>query len=116
MTEENATKRTVDCSLTDDGAAGRADWVRSEVLPHYKRYEEHEAGVRLYFDGSDEALTAVAELVRRESSCCSFAEFLIGVEPPYDEVRLTVTGPDGTLELFREGFVERFDEVSPGAS
>lgn len=111
MANTRIEERSIECSLTERGVEQRTEWLRAEVWPHFERWERHPAGYRLYFDGTEEALTAVAELVRKESRCCSELEFLIGVEPPHDETVLTVLGPDGIEDLFEEGVRDRFDAV-----
>ncbi|WP_232701247.1 hypothetical protein [Halobacterium wangiae] len=82
------------------------------LVSRYVGYEERENGVDVRFDGTDESLRAVARFTSNELQCCSFAEYHITVSPPYDETVLTVTGPDGTRQVFREGFVERLEAAA----
>ena len=44
-----------------------------------------------------------------ELQCCAFAEYEITVAPPYEETVLTITGPDGTRQMFHDGLVNRLE-------
>ena len=107
MSQETAPEVT--CTIDPEDAADRRAWARDELVPHVERTEALDDGVALVFDAA--ALDSLVALVRNEAVCCSFADFRIDYQPPYDTVRLAVTGPDGAADLFREGFVEDFDGV-----
>lgn len=102
--EEDDSNPPVACSLTEADVDARADQA-SELLATYRETTEREGGITLAFDGVAESLPAVATFVERERVCCSFADYRIEVSPPYEETRLTITGPDGTVDLFRRGLV-----------
>lgn len=97
----------VACTLTDEQAEQRPEVVQSVLISKYAGYDELENGVRVWFDGTDESLHAVAWFASNELDCCSFATYEITVSPPYNQTILTITGPDGTRELFSTGFIER---------
>lgn len=97
----------VACTLTEEQEANRSQRVQSVLAANYEGAKERADGYTLLFDGTDESLSAVATFVSDELRCCSFAEYSIGVSPPYEKTRLTVTGPDGTKKLFREGLIDR---------
>jgi len=107
----NDSERAVACTLSEEAERERSEAVRSLLASRYAGFEEREDGLEVRFDGTDESLRAVARFTSNELQCCSFAEYDITVSPPYDETVLTVTGPDGTRQLFREGFVERLEEA-----
>ena len=107
MSDRDATEVT--CTIDPNDAAERRAWARDELVPHAERTKRLDDGVALVFDAA--ALESLAELVRNEAVCCSFADFRIDYQPPYDTVRLAVTGPEGAADLFYEGFVEGFDGV-----
>ena len=109
----NDSAREVTCTLTDEEEAERSEEVRSLLIAHYAGYEEREDGVEIRFEGTDDSLTALARFASNELLCCSFASYEIGVSPPYEETVLTVTGPDGTREMFLEGLVERLEAEAP---
>ncbi|MDY7082315.1 MAG: Zn-dependent oxidoreductase [Halobacteria archaeon] len=79
-----------------------------ELVPNYVGAEETKRGYVVRFNGADETLRSLAGFVAEELKCCSFADYTIDVEPPYDETRLRIEGPDGTSEVFEE-FVERME-------
>jgi hypothetical protein len=119
MTENDATSTDEDdrppvaCTLTEDRAEARAEWMREDLLPAFDGAETHENGVTARFDGADETLAAVARFVREEKECCAFADYTIAVSPPYEETQLTITGPEGTKDLFAEAFVGRLAGEQP---
>lgn len=111
MSQDDAAD-AVTCTLSEDEVPERTERVRSLLRAHYEGFEETEAGLAIRFRGTDEAPTAVAEFVSNELQCCSFADYEISVARPYDETVLTVTGPEGTREMFREGLVDRLEAES----
>lgn len=96
---------TVACTLTPDQLAARTGELAA-LRDHYRGVDAAEDGVTVRFDGHDEALLAVAQFVANERECCAFASYAIETAPPYEETRLTVTGPEGTETMFDQGFVE----------
>lgn len=110
---QNDSAREVACTLTEEREAERSKRVRGRLVAHYLGYEEREDGVVIRFEGTDESLRAVARFTSNELQCCSFADYEITVSPPYEETVLTVTGPEGTQQLFRDGLVERLEAESP---
>lgn len=99
----------VACTMTPEQVAERPDVLRGPLTDTYEGVEEHEDGITLVFDGTDEALTAAATFVRHEHRCCAFAEYTIEISPPYETTRLTITGPEGTKQMFRDGMVPRLE-------
>lgn len=102
MSEESS---QVACTLTPEQTVVRAERIEGNLAARYERAEERADGYTLTFDGTHEALPAVTAFVADELACCSFAEYEITVSPPYEKTHLTITGPEGTKELFREGLV-----------
>lgn len=109
---QNDSERVVACTLTEEEEKERSEEVQALLISHYSGYEERDNGLDIRFAGTNESLQAVARFTANELQCCSFAEYDITVSPPYDETVLTVTGPDGTREMFREGLVERLEAES----
>ncbi len=109
---QNDAEPEVACTLTAEGKAKRDEEVRSRLVSQYTGYQTHEYGVSIRFSGTDESLEAVAQFVAAELQCCSFADYEIAVSPPYDDTILTITGPPGTRQMFREGLVERLETES----
>lgn len=106
---QNDSTREVACTLTEEAASERSVEVRSLLISRYNGYEERERGLAILFDGTDESLEAVARFTADELQCCSFAEYAITVSPPFEQTVLTVTGPEGTRQMFLEGLVERLE-------
>lgn len=96
---------TVACTLTPDQLAARTGELAA-LRDHYRGVEAAEDGVTVRFDGDDASLLAVAQFVANERQCCAFADYAVETAPPYEEVRLTVTGPEGTETMFDAGLVE----------
>lgn len=96
----------VACTLDEATYQERRPWMESEFLPRLADVEQRESGVTMTFEGTDDTVQAVARFVAEESDCCAFARYEVAIEPPYEQTRLTITGPEGTGELFREGFFE----------
>lgn len=92
----------VTCTLTEKQRARREADIRRSLLDHYRHSEGRENGFRLTFDGTEEAMRALADFVSTERRCCSFTEYTIRTAPPYAVTRLSITGPDRTKELFQE--------------
>lgn len=102
---------TVACTLSGEAREQRNEWFETELLPHLEAVEELDDGYEMAFDGTREVIETVAEAVAKEAECCSFAHYRVDYGPPYDAVRLAVTGPDGTKALYEEAGVEAFDEA-----
>ncbi|WP_158059615.1 Zn-dependent oxidoreductase [Halorussus halophilus] len=111
MSQKDSSREVV-CTLTEEQERERSKEVQSRLVSHYLGFEETEDGLAVRFDGTDESLLAVAQFTSSELQCCAFAEYEITVTPPYEETVLTITGPEGTRQLFRDGLVDRLDAES----
>lgn len=110
---QNDSARDVKCTIDrEEELPERSERIKSNLVPHYEGYEESEEGLSVRFAGTDETLTAVAQFMANELICCSFAEYDLSVSPPYEETVLTMSGPEGTRDMFREGFIGRLEEWS----
>ena len=106
---DDESRPPVACTISGTRAEERSDWMTAELLPAYAGYDEREDGVTVHFDGADETLRNVARFVAEEKECCAFADYRVDVSPPYEETRLTITGPEGTKEMFGEEFLARLE-------
>lgn len=104
---------TVECTIDAARAAERAERVAADLIPAFAGATEHTDGVTVRFTGTDDTLSAVARFVAEEKECCAFADYRIDVVPPYEETRLTITGPEGTRAMFAEEFVPRLEGEIP---
>lgn len=100
--DDDPDARPVACTLTESERAERSDRVESVLSASYRSASERPDGYTLTFDGTDGALPALGRFVAAERECCSFADYEIAVSPPYEEVRLAITGPEGTKAVFGE--------------
>lgn len=100
----------VECTIDRDSekARERKEQARNELRPNYLGAKELSDGYAVRFEGAD-SLMGVARFVDEERKCCSFPDYQIELPPPYDETKLTITGPEGTKDLFQE-FIERLEE------
>ena len=101
------------CTISEERAEERTDWMRSALLPAYAGAEEREDGVTVRFEGATDTLRHVARFVAEEKECCAFADYNVEVTPPYEETRLTITGPEGTKDVFAHEFVRRLEGEAP---
>lgn len=100
MSDTDETEVNCDIHEVDQDPEDREEQAKTELVPRYEGYREREDGFVFEFEADGGALQGVAEFVDQERVCCSFAEYHLVFAPPYDTVRLTVTGPEGTKELF----------------
>ena len=103
----------VACTLTPEQLENRPKEIRETLAARYTGVHEVDDGVAIRFEGTDDALVAASQFAANELQCCSFAEYRIETSPPYEETRLTITGPDGTKTMMQEGLVERLEAESP---
>lgn len=111
-TDDGADDETppVACTIDEGTFQQRRPWMVEEFLPLIADTEQLDDGIAVTLEGAGETVETVARFVNEESDCCGFASYEIATEPPYDETRLTITGPEGTAELFQEGLVDLLDE------
>lgn len=103
----------VACTLTPEQLDNRPKAIRETLAARYAGANEVDDGVTIRFEGTDDALVAASQFAANELQCCSFAEYRIETSPPYEETRLTITGPDGTKTMMQQGLVERLEAESP---
>lgn len=108
MTEDD-TRPPVACRLTEPEMEDRRTSIETTLANTYEDVETLDNGVTIRFSHLPDSLPAVAAFVTEEHQCCPFADYRIETTPPYDGVELTITGPDGTRELFREGLVDALE-------
>lgn len=95
----------VACKLTPDQVADRTGELAT-LAERFRGAEELEDGYTLRFDDADDGFESVAAFVADERECCAFADYVLETTPPYEETRLTITGPEGTKTMFGEGLLE----------
>ena len=103
----------VACTLTPEQLENRPNTISETLAARYIGIDEGGDGLIIRFEGTDDALVAASRFAANELQCCSFAEYRIETAPPYEETRLTITGPDGTKTMMQEGLIERLEAESP---
>lgn len=71
----------ISCTLTDEEAEQRLEWVSDNLIPHLSAIEERDDGFTFVFDRTPEAYAAVAEVAWKESQCCAWATFEVELPP-----------------------------------
>jgi hypothetical protein len=79
--------------------------VQQALSTKYENSEYDGRSVTIAFEGVTKTLPTVAAFVEAEHECCPFADYQIKTAPPYETTELTITGPDGTGELFHKELV-----------
>lgn len=103
--------RSPTCTLSEEAAQRRRDQFPPVLVERFDGTTVHDdGGVTLRFEGVEGPLSALSSFVAAEHECCSFAEYRLVVEPPYNETRLEIAGPDGTAEMFHEGLADALGE------
>lgn len=111
MSDDTDATPTVACTLTPEQIADRTGELRA-LTDGFLGAEAVADGYTFRFEGADEVFEAVAAFVANERQCCPFADYALETTPPYDEARLTVTGPEGTKAMFGEGLLELLTAAS----
>lgn len=101
----------VECTLNEQEANERADWVEDQFLPQLEHIEERDDGYTFVFPDTNDALQAAVEAVLLESRCCADQGYTLDVPADGTEIQLTVSGPVGTKKLAQEGFFEMFGDI-----
>lgn len=105
-TPEQSEAQAATCTLTESRQRTRIGWISDQLVPHYRDGDLVENGFVATFDATEESLVTLARLLDKEAACCGSFTFETTYEPPYDGVRLRITGPEGTRELIKRGFVD----------
>ena len=87
------------CTLGPDAIRARRQGLLTALLHQSSGKEALPDGLRLRFAASGETLSKITQTVEAERHCCRFLRFTITVEPDEGEIRLDLTGPQGTREF-----------------
>lgn len=89
------------CRLTPEELRRAASELLPGLLRSARTAVPADSGLRLTFDLTDGSIARIASVIERERRCCPFLDFVLEIPAAADSVTLTVSGPDGTSELFR---------------
>lgn len=83
------------CTLTDVALRERKKSLLDIVQQKILEKVELENGYAYRFEGSDQMLGQLLELIRAERTCCSFLIFTLSASGPKDDLWLNITGAEG---------------------
>ncbi len=84
----------------------RYDVLRAQVQGAMGQVDELDRGFALRFAMESAVLSAVAEWVVLERRCCPFLDFVLEIRAEHGFAQLTITGPEGTKDVLREGMAQ----------
>lgn len=84
----------------------RYDVLRAQVQGAVGQVDELDGGFALRFAMEPTVLSALVEWVVLERRCCPFLDFTLEVRAEYAFALLTITGPEGTKDVLREGMAQ----------
>jgi hypothetical protein len=84
----------------------RYDVLRAQVQAATGQIDELDCGFALRFATEPVVLSALAEWVLLERRCCPFLDFTLEIRAEQAFALLTITGPEGTKAVLREGMAQ----------
>ena len=99
--EDSNSCNEVSCSLSAGALKAQRDKLIPGLFNRSKNVDELQDGFRFTFSYRPNLLIELAELIEKESVCCSFLRFTIHIEERVGSVSLEVNGPPGTVELLK---------------
>ena len=90
------------CSLSVEQLASQRESLLLGLADHAVQRTALPSGMRLRFSATAARMRQIDAVVRRESECCPFLEFRVGLALGGSSLTLDVTGPEGTAELLAE--------------
>lgn len=94
----------VACTLSAAAFRQRKQLLQTRLLPAIQESLELEDGYALRFPGESEWLSALADFVALERSCCSFLRLEVIAEPGEGPLWLNLRGPAGTKAFLGSEF------------
>lgn len=94
------------CELRSEERRMREAEIRRGLTSGAREIEILPDGLALHFEGADEWIDRIAEVLKAERGCCRFLRFRLDAAPGNGRISLTITGPDGTAEFLRGWVVE----------
>ena len=90
------TTRPIACTLTAEALRERRASLIPGLVARARAIEATDNGYDLCFDPAPDVVTAIAQVIDAERHCCQFLQFEVRVDADHGDVRLSITGPDGT--------------------
>lgn len=73
--------------------------ILQNIKPLIKEKTEIENGYNFKFQGDDEILQQIFEIIKMERTCCPFLNFSLIIEQEKKSILLKITGPSGTKDF-----------------
>lgn len=84
------------CSLSAVELHAQREMLLPGLAAHAVERSALPSGMRFRFSSTAERMRQIDAVVRRESACCPFLEFRVGLALGGSALTLDVTGPEGT--------------------
>jgi hypothetical protein len=103
--EKAENKEVICCTLNPSQMQERKN-ILQKLHCLVKEKMEVENGYLFRFDGSNDIINQIVDIIKLERQCCSFLNFNITIEKETAPVFLKITGPQGTKDflLYELGF------------
>lgn len=89
-------KKTLSCKLTSSALRERKATVISSLRKKLAIKKDIPGGFEYIFPGSDEIIDELVDFIKSERQCCNFFQFNLNISGDTNEVRLSITGPEGS--------------------
>ncbi len=100
--QANTTESNVACSLPSERLQTRREELRTGLIPRIRRVRELADGYAFGLDLTPKDEAEARDFAAFESGCCGFASFNVERDEAESMVWLSVRGPRGTVEIFRQ--------------
>jgi len=91
-------RQPLTCSLTNVELKERKETIEKFKSLIYEK-NEIENGMVFKFEGADDNLESIMNLVKLERKCCTFLTFDVKVKKNTYPLELTISGPEGTRDF-----------------
>jgi hypothetical protein len=96
--ENSENKKALCCTLNPSQMLERKK-VLQQLHDLVREKTELENGFVFRFEGNDDTMDQIMEIIKLERQCCSFLTFNLTIEKEAEPVFLKITGPQGTKDF-----------------
>jgi hypothetical protein len=111
-----SSSQPVACSLTDPELGRRLESLRNGLFARTRAVRYDDAGVAFVFEGSDQHVDELLEIVALERRCCPFLHFRVEIAPLPGDLVLHLGGSAEALAFIRDTFVTLVPQESQSTS
>jgi hypothetical protein len=108
-----SSSRPIACSLTDPELGRRLDTLRGGLFARTLGIRADASGYTFVFEGSDQNVDALLEIVSLERKCCPFLTFRVDIAPEPGDLVLHLGGNAETQAFIRDTFVPLVPQERP---